>query len=233
VRKAFGYAVAAVIVFAAAVGSWTIGRLEQRLADARMQLLTLKYDVSPAEYDAVERVVGSFALLPWFAARADDVRDHRAESTYWRRDYRSLALAGETRSTNTHRTQAHLLVAANATFRRTQLDPTDPSTVERLNNVLGQYAEILKRDPEEFDAAYNYEFVAQTRDAIAATQRSAARRDQKMPPPSPPDHTLHGQPGGPPDATGMREFKIIVPQRSDERRQAPDAGMGGPKSRKG
>ena len=31
----------------------------------------------------------------------------------------------------------------------------------------------------------------------------------------------------------MNEFKVIVPQRSDERREQPEAGKGGTKARKG
>jgi len=31
----------------------------------------------------------------------------------------------------------------------------------------------------------------------------------------------------------MNEFKVIVPQRSDERKEQPEAGKGGPKIRKG
>ena len=45
--------------------------------------------------------------------------------------------------------------------------------------------------------------------------------------------TLHGRPGGPPPATDMNQFKIVIPKRGEERKDAPDAGKGGQKIRKG
>ena len=48
-----------------------------------------------------------------------------------------------------------------------------------------------------------------------------------------PPHTLHGRPGEVPPGADMNEFKVIVPQRSDERREQPEAGKGGTKARKG
>ena len=43
---------------------------------------------------------------------------------------------------------------------------TIPSAVQRLEGVLGQYSEVLRRGPWQFDAAYNYEFLARRRDAL-------------------------------------------------------------------
>jgi hypothetical protein len=45
--------------------------------------------------------------------------------------------------------------------------------------------------------------------------------------------TLHGKPGGPPPAVNMNQFKIVIPKRGEERNDAPDAGKGGTKIRKG
>jgi hypothetical protein len=51
--------------------------------------------------------------------------------------------------------------------------------------------------------------------------------------PQPAEQTLHGRQGATPEQSDMREFKIIIPQRTDERAQQPDAGTGGRKPRKG
>jgi hypothetical protein len=217
------------------VALWTTGRLEQRAIEMRKQLLTLQYDVLPADYDRVERSVQYGSSLPWFAALAQDIRGQRATSTYWRRDYQSLTLTRDVGGTIIERSPSILLMAANAAFRRTQLDGSDRSAIERLNDVLFEYAEVIKQDPQNFDAAYNYEFTARTRDALAheGGRRAAAVRDQKIALGSAVERTIHGRSGAPPPGSDMREFKILVPQRSDERKQQPDAGTGGPKTRKG
>ena len=88
------------------------------------------------------------------------------------------------------------------------------------------------------DAAYNYEFaVRAARRAGREPQRARresrregaaqAAADESDLPPGP---TLHGQPGGPPPASNMNEFKIVMPKRGDERNDAPDAGKGGRRS---
>ena len=69
----------------------------------------------------------------------------------------------------------------------------------------------------------------------AVTAKNAARPqlrptdEQDLPSGS----TLHGKPGGPPPATDMNQFKIVIPKRGEERKDAPDAGKGGQKIRKG
>ena len=59
------------------------------------------------------------------------------------------------------------------------------------------------------------------------------RREQNVIPNIPSGPTLHGRPGGPPAATDMNQFKIVIPKRGEERKDAPDAGKGGQKIRKG
>lgn len=99
------------------------------------------------------------------------------------------------------------------------------------------------------DAAYNYEYALRQREAFARgrpvlTARAAAARapgttlrgqEQEQDLPSGP--TLHGHPGGPPPATDMNQFKILIPkrgeERGEERKDAPAAGKGGQKIRKG
>ncbi len=92
------------------------------------------------------------------------------------------------------------------------------------------------------DAAYNYEYAIRAREALvrgrgpAAGEERDARAalnggDDEADLPSGP--TLHGRPGGPPPATEMNQFKIVIPKRGEERKDAPDAGKGGQKIRKG
>ena len=107
--------------------------------------------------------------------------------------------------------------------------------MQRLEGVLGQYSDVLRRGPWQFDAAYNYEFLARRRDALirARSQKPGQRARQAAAEAALPPHTLHGRPGDVPPGADMNEFKVIVPQRSDERREQPEAGKGGPKARKG
>jgi hypothetical protein len=45
--------------------------------------------------------------------------------------------------------------------------------------------------------------------------------------------TPHGRVGAPPKGTGQKQFKMLVPMRPDERREAEEAGKTGKRVRKG
>ncbi len=120
------------------------------------------------------------------------------------------------------------MIIANAAYR----EIAGPVNEDRLEGVARLYLDVLERDPERIDAAYNYEFVLRRRNALARDR--AAKRPSNTPPAGPhAESTLHGTPGTAPAQTDMGDFKIIVPQRPEERRSQPDAGSGAAKVRKG
>lgn len=217
------------ILLATGAGLWATGRAEQRIVDLRRQLLTLQYDAPLSEYDRIERSIRSVRTLPWIADLIDRLREQRATSQYWSGSYSALALEGKP----VDQDAAMSLLAANAAFRRIPSDRA--SAIARLDEILGRYAALLRRDVQLFDVAYNYEFVARTRDKLAraGTSRSDTGREAAAKGGAPSAQTIHGQPGAPAERTDLSEFKIRIPQRSDERTQQPEAGSGGVKPRKG
>ena len=189
----------------------------------------MRYAAPIEEYDAVEPIEG---FLP--ATSRADLQTRRAESRYWLQ--RSSLLA---RPSDRERgddadvpAAAHLMVIANAAYREIGGTLKEEAPVERLENIARLYLDVLERDPERIDAAYNYEFIIRRRDAL--TRDRAAKRRPNAPPAGPrAESTLHGTPGAAPAQTNMGDFKVIVPQRPEERRAQPDAGAGAAKVRKG
>lgn len=227
------YWLAAALLAVVGFGLYRAGRLQERTADAHRQLLTLEFDNPLSEYDAIGEDLRYVGTLPGFARIGDGLREQRATSSYWRNRYDELALKTSTTGEVTERDPVLLLLAANAAYRGAKRDEAGPSGVQRLEGVMAQYADVLRKTEWQFDAAYNYEYVARRRDALIKSRaaRNAPKREEPPPPPFP--NTLHGRAGSVPPGTDMSEFKIVVPQRSDERREQPEAGKGGPKSRRG
>jgi hypothetical protein len=120
----------------------------------------------------------------------------------------------------------YLMLVANAAYREVAGALTEEA---RLDDIARLYLDVLERDPERIDAAYNYEYVVRRKNALLR-DRAARRRGAASPPAG---ATLHGRPGAPPPQTDMGDFKIIVPQRPEERRRQPDAGAGAGRVRKG
>jgi hypothetical protein len=242
------------VVFAVAGGAfWLVGKTETRIADMHKQLATLHYDEAESEGVAVEESLGLERRVPMVGRVAEaDVRDTRAAAGYWRTDYEAIAPRRDANGVVTETDPAILFLAANAGFRASQGATDRGDLVRRLDNVVKTYGEVLKAEAgacgtaaeacetRAMDAAYNYEFAIRAREAMVRGRgpvgagknaRAALKVDDEADLPAGP--TLHGRPGGPPPATEMNQFKIVIPKRGEERKDAPDAGKGGQKIRKG
>lgn len=254
-KSAFGPFLAAIVLVIAGGALWLAGHTETQLAGVHKQLATLHYADAQSEGDAIEQGLGFERRVPLLGKAADtDARDARAAAGYWRTDYGAIAPQKDANGLVTETDPAILLLSANAAFRGSQAIPDRLDTVRRLDTVVKSYAEVMKAqgsacatsqpacEARAMDAAYNYEYAIRTRDAFArarnAPLKTAARASAKAAATTedsdlPAGPTLHGKPGAPPAAVDMNQFKIVIPKRGEERKDAPDAGKGGQKIRKG
>lgn len=236
-----GPLVIAVVLALAGAASYTMGQTEQRLADVHKQLATLRFVAAGAGSTDVEQALGFEQRLPVVGQEAaSDVRDVRATSAYWRSDYPSIAPQKDAGGIVTDTNQTVVFLAANAAFRASQSSDRLDS-LRKLDTAVKNYADVLKNSPGHLDAAYNYEYAVRLRETLAHP-KPGAKMAAVAPKPAAVDEagadlpagpTLHGRPGGPPPAANMSQFKIVIPKRGEERKDAPDAGKGGAKIRKG
>src|SRR5262249_15828899 len=120
------------------------------------------------------------------------------------------------------------LLSANASYHATLVNGGKwADLVAKLDDVIKQYASVVRDDPANLDAAFNYEFVVRLRAGLAAGKRDL------QPGFVPVDTTIHGVPGAPPPSENTKSFKMIVPMQPDERREAEQAGRGAPRRHKG
>jgi hypothetical protein len=234
-RRVVGCLAAAALLVAVGASLAAVGYVERRAATVREQMFTLQHDAAAHGRGVVDDWVSYARRLPWVDELEADLAEERATSRYWLREYEPLAVYADTSREAADVDPQLLMTAAHAAYRATVLDGSSPEAVKRLDRVLELYAEVLKRDPHRFDAAYNFEFVARTRNALALVGRPQARsRRPAIPPAAPsPGRTLHGDPGAVPPALEPQEFKVIVPNPSDERQEQQEAGSGTPRVRKG
>ena len=242
-KPVFGPAATAVLLALAGGVFWNAGQAGHHLAAAHKQLATLHYAAADAEGAQFEQWLGVKRRVPVLGrAAATDVRDVRAAAGYWRSDYAAIAPQHDANGLVTDTDPAILLLSANAAFRASQSATGD--AVHRLDAVVTSYAKVLKSNAGQLDAAYNYEYAIRVREALGRPRTGSRAKNAPRPQPNELDEqsvdlptglTLHGRSGGPPPATDMNEFKIVIPQRGDERERPddPDAGKGGQKTRKG
>jgi len=212
----FGQGLATLLLLAGGAILWRASELEQRVAAAERDLVTLRYDSAAATATAPP---GRLAvLLPGEGRTATDLGNLRATSAYWVGDYNTVATNPSAK-----------LLAANAAYRTARREGgTWQAMVGRLDQVVKSYAEILRDDPDNTEAAFNYEYAVRLRAVIAARKQPVASLDMMNA-----NLSIHGVAGAPPEASDMKKFKMIVPMRPDERLEAEKAGKGTTKVRKG
>jgi hypothetical protein len=235
--------VLAVVLYVAGAVAWAEARLTRRVAEAHQRLATLDYELD----DDIDSARTVLARLPVPGSAAEDVLRHRATVAYWLARYDSLAQLTRASGPQAPRDPQVLLIAANAAFRAADAHNIErKAAIERLDTVAQAYADVLRKAPEQIEAAYNYELVTRMRDTLAKAQGKAAAR---KPAPKtetasanarpgirddlPAGPTVHGRPGGPPEGTDMSDFKTITPMRYDEREEQSDPGRGKDIRRKG
>src|SRR6476620_4767364 len=157
-KSMVGGSILAVLLFVVAAACWSEAQVTRRVADAHRRLATLHYDAE----DDIDGAVTVFNRLPWPGGEGpNDVRRHRATVSYWMVRYDSLAEIPQASGAQQVSDPALLFTAANAAFRNSSAQVGDrKAAVERLDTGIQQYAEVLRKEPNYADAAYNYEFVS-------------------------------------------------------------------------
>jgi hypothetical protein len=226
--------------------SWAEARYTRDVAREHERLVTLHYDAGErieAEESWLERISLSQLSL------TGDVRRQRTIGDYFRANYATLrpgALTGDARAAEAAADPQRRFYAANAAFRAAQQPvPDRMAALATLDSVVQSYAEVLRNDPANADAAYNFEFVVRYRDRLArerAAGRGARPRGGAAPEsptqvtiPSadlPVGPTIHGLPGGPPPELPGDQFKTLAPMPYEEREET-DPGVGVTPRRRG
>jgi hypothetical protein len=229
----------ALVLFVAGAACWSEARLARSVADAHQRLATLNLDKA----DGIDTAMTALGLLPWpTGSLPEDVRQYRATVAYWRAEYRQLVSASPSSGANTGSSAdpAVMFVAANAAFRTSLSDPADKAaTVDRLDRVIQAYADVLRAQPGNADASYNYEYVVKFRDTFAKNRATKITKEQRrvdgeldMSVDLPVGPTVHGRPGGPPQEMGMQQFKTVTPMKFEEREEL-EPGQGIKQHRRG
>ena len=247
-RKVLAQAAVALVLVAIGYVFWRAGQVQNSVAAAHEELALLRYNSATASYADIEESMGTVARVPWVAeALLSDMRGDRATGDYWLARYDSLGPRRDASGGAVEQQPAELTLTANAGFRTSQREPGDRlAMLGRLDAAIKTYTELLKKNPGDADAAYNFEYAVRLRDTVskAKPQPPGVKKEDpaklvqkltgvKMAGDLPEGHTIHGDPGAPPPNTDMTQFKMHIPVRPDERQGGSDAGQGKEKIRKG
>lgn len=236
-KSVIGYAVVALALVVGGRVLFGASSLETRTAEAEQALLTLRYGDLDQAYEALRAEASDGAVLPRLSqSLVASLREQQATSRYWLGGYGRLVPERDAAGALSEADPVVLELGAHAAYRAAQFEPDQAAAVRRIDDIVKGYADVLRARPGDESAAWNFEFAARVR---ATLQQS---RQPVMPEPEPTGlagdlpigRTMHGEPGAPPEGTDMKQFKVVVPMRPDERKQLPQgASEGEQRKRKG
>jgi hypothetical protein len=215
-RSSFGQLLFALVLAAAGFVMARTGDVERRIAAAERDLVTLRYQEAGAVAEGSLPPLASW--IPGVNETAEAADRLRTTSKYWTGEYTALASGSESG-----------LLGANAAYRALRREGgTWQAVVGRLDGIVKTYADVLRADPANLEAAYNFEFISRLRGVIAARRQNLGPMDLDTL-----GITIHGGVGAPPEEAEAKKFKMIIPMRPDERMEAEKAGKGATRTRKG
>jgi hypothetical protein len=218
-RSATAQLFLAIVLALAGTALWLTGTAEQQIATAQRTLFTLRYERAAEELAAAApRGILARVTAPLLGDRL--ATDPAAVATYWSGDYDAFV-----KSTDPELA----LLAADSDFRAMRRDGGSwQAVVGRLDTISKRYADVLRTDPGNENAAYNFEFVLGLRRALMNVRQNVPGRDLVSD-----GLTPHGVAGAPPKDSDAKKFRMIVPMLPDERQEAEEASRAGRKVRKG
>jgi hypothetical protein len=238
-RSVVGRLVLALLFFIAGAVLMSEARETRRLAGFHERLVTLQHDRGNGEPE------DAAPSRPWwrpgFLSRSNAA--DTATAQYWRHQYDVLTDPAASASAGDNPDSGRLFLAANAAYRAALDRPAGDRAmaVERLDRVVEAYASVLRAAPGHVDAAYNYEYVARSRDTLARGAKDKRMTKVAAAPPIvdpipspdlPVGPTLHGHPGGPPPDIPGSDFRMIAPMSFEEREES-EPGQGPAPKRRG
>lgn len=236
-RSAIGYLVVALILLVGGRVLFGASSLEQRTADAEQALLTLRYGDLDATYEALATEATDRAPIPRVSqALVSSLRAQQSTTRYWLGNYRRLEPQRDAAGALAESDPLMLELGAHAAYRTAQNMPDQGAAVKRIDDIVRAYTDVVRARPGDETAAWNLEFVSRVRAQFAQSRQPAFPEPETrgLAGDLPLGPTLHGAPGEPPPGADMKQFKVVVPMRPDERKQLPQgASEGEPRKKRG
>ena len=207
-------------------------RVDRSIADAQHQLVAANYAAVEPVFEDAEGWFTTTSRIPGVGQRAlADMQARRAALSYRQGRYGDIVPQGAQPVSTLPVDNLDLqIVVANAVYRSGRQRWTDlDSALAALDEGITAYLTVLRNEPDNDTAAYNYEYLLRLRRELEEGERQPDEVAEEG------DGWL-GREGGPPQERDESiEFKIYIPLQSEELDQEEGGGAGKdqPRQRRG
>ncbi len=226
-KRVFTHAAVAALLLVLSGAVSLVRTHQNKMADAVDAFSSLNFDKTVEIYDEVledfERWRIPKPLVRNFAASIQVKQD---EARYWRKDYDYLVLT--LRKVELEKTEVDSrseFIGTNALYRVAVKETDRRKLVSELTALADRYKKVVDNDPDNLDAAFNYEYLLRLAEEVSSGRRKSL--------PDSGEEILHGLEGGVIGLKDADKLKIFIPQGDEGRDEKPDAGIGDSPKNKG
>lgn len=203
------FVVIVLIIFATA--SFRIRSYQDSMAEAAESFSVLDFKGAGEIYGKIAEDLGKWRLAEFVLSRwVVDIDDRRNEVRYWQKDYGHLGevLYEAERGGDSVLSKRTEFVAVDALYRNIGPEADKETVVKELVGIADRYKKIVDDDSDNFDAAFNYEYLTRLIEDLRKGRR-------ELPLDFSGGEAVHGAQGEPIDLEGAGEIKIFVPKGED------------------
>lgn len=202
------------------------GTFDRELAWAQRLMAIQDYEKPETAFASAERSLAYVGWLPWMGRDLrDDFNARRTALRYWRGDYSGIVGGQADPVAKIALDNVDLqFIVANAAYRLGSGAARDQRAVlDALDGAIAGYATVLKNATRHEAAAHNYELLVRLRQDL---------RNRKKVPVNIQTQSPLGVSGAPAEQPETKQFKLLVPLDSEERKDGA-AGKAAPIKRRG
>ena len=224
-RKLAVYLVLILLVMVMSGSLVMYGLYEFRTARALELFVAFDFKSDDGIYQKLENGLGYGRKMPILLDKwENELKISRARVKYWEKNYFALIDSLDNSQDQENEDPNLRFIRANASYKNVEIEKDKKSLVEGIENAITGYIYTIRKDSENFNAAFNYEYLLRVRSDMAKSKKLNEKQ------PSDSSQGLHGQKGQQVEGEDEGKIKIHIPltgeEGEDKLKGEQDAGKG-------
>lgn len=150
----------------------------------------------------------------------NELKLSRARVKYWQKNYSELIDEGDSNRDQNNEDSNLRFIRANASYKNVETEKNKKILVEGIENAISGYVYTIRNDSENFNAAFNYEYLLRVRSDTTKNKKPNGQ-------PSSSSQGIHGQKGQQVQREDEGKIRIHIPLTNEEGEKSKDGNDAG------
>lgn len=197
------------------------GYYEFKTAQAVESFVAFDFKSADNIYRSLEKNLDYGQRMPILLDKwRNELRVSRARGKYWQKNYSELINEGDGGRDQNSEDPNLRFIRANASYKNVEAEKNEKILVEGMENAINGYVYTIRNDSENFNAAFNYEYLLRVRSDTAKNKKPSGQ-------PSSSSRGIHGQKGQQVQRGDGGKIRIHIPLTNEEDEKSKDGNDAG------